>query len=98
MLWLILSGAAALLFLILFYCYRRAFYSPDPYQNSIFNMLEGEQYDTFAKNSGNLIRTFAARPYERVYATSHDGLRLSGRYYHCRVTMQKGLMLCLKQP
>jgi len=82
MLWLILPGAAALFLALLFYCYWKAFHSPDKKQNDIFNMLPGEQYKAFSKYTGTLLRSFAARPFERVYVTSHDGLRLSGRYYH----------------
>ena len=83
MLFLILcAAAAALLLLISYIVYRIAFYSPNGHQNDDFNIMDTPQMDVFREKSLEMIRVAHDRPFERVYITSFDGLRLAGRYYH----------------
>lgn len=80
-LWVVLAVTAAVL-LALWVVYRMTFYSDkgtwtDPYAIS----PEGE-YQTRREEMLALIDDLAHRPFEPVSVTSHDGLRLMGRYYH----------------
>jgi len=80
-LWIVLT--AAVLFLTLIYLiYRKAFYSPEKGQGDIYNIPKEAQYDPYRKVMRDLIADLDARPFEAVTITSHDGLKLYGRYYH----------------
>ncbi len=61
--------------------YKMAFWSPkrrrDPYY-----IPEGDVYEPYRQDVKRWVAAFEARPCERVSITSHDGLRLSARYYH----------------
>ena len=64
--------------------YRYIYYSPvgrqgDDYFFALPHRSEGER-----ARSVSLIDRLNARPYERVFVTSFDGLRLAGRYFHSR--------------
>ena len=77
-----LLSAAALAVLVLWLVYRMAFYSDrggwmDPYAISPKGEYQARREEMLA-----LIGELAQRPFERVYLTSHDGLRLTARYYH----------------
>ena len=79
----IIAAVAVLFVLCIAYTtYRMAFYSPRNGQNDIHNIPDGEQYQAGRDKMIKMIDDLAAIPFERVYITSHDGLRLSGRYYH----------------
>ena len=80
MMWLILPVVVVLL--ALWMTYRMAFFSDrgawtDPYAIS----PDGE-YQARREEMLQLIAALEQRPCERVSITSHDGLRLTGRYYH----------------
>lgn len=75
----ILLLAILMFFLILCYVYRIAFYKT---QNDIYNIPTGEQYDPHRQKMCELIDDLKDRPFEEVYVTSYDGLKLYGRYYH----------------
>lgn len=83
MILLILLGAI-LLFMaaLIFFCFHKCFYArnnviPDPYCN-----LHGEQYMAVKEKIFECTRKMDEEPYEPVYITSYDGLKLFGRYYH----------------
>ena len=79
--------ASILLLLVLLFayiCYRITFHSPHKHQNDIYNIPPAEQYQAQKEMTMEMIRSFDALPFERVFITSRDGLKLSGRYYHRR--------------
>ena len=63
------------------YAYRIAFYSPQEGRDDI-PQTSGKQYDPYRPRMRQMYRNLADRPCEFVSITSHDGLTLSGRYYH----------------
>lgn len=78
-----LTAAAAATVATVYGIYRYGFYSPRRRQNDDHKILipmSKEQLD----RSIAMIDKLNARPYERVYISSYDGLRLSGRYYHIK--------------
>ncbi|MBR6790485.1 MAG: alpha/beta hydrolase [Oscillospiraceae bacterium] len=62
--------------------YYIAFHSPRKGQDDPFNIPAGDQYMDIRDQMHDMITTLNDLPFERVYITSEDGLRLSGRYYH----------------
>lgn len=64
-----------------YYAYRIAFYSPDAGRDSLPVMVSSA-YDPYREEMRKLFRQLQDRPFEFVTAESHDGLLLSGRYYH----------------
>lgn len=83
MLWLIGIGIIlALVLLISRYCYRLAFYNRNDKEDDPFVIPPGQQYEAVADKMRALIKTVHEMPFERVYITARDGLRLAGRYYH----------------
>lgn len=71
---LLLSGA--------FVTYKMVFWSPYKSQSDIHYIPADEQYQPKREQMLRYIDDFHARPYEKVEITSHDGLKLAGRYYH----------------
>lgn len=67
---------------VLYLIYLKVFYSPHKDQGDVRKISESEQYSPYREKMLDLINDLDARPYEEVYITSHDGLRLFGRYYH----------------
>lgn len=61
--------------------YRYAFRSPNRVQNDDYHITVNPQMDVFREEITECITRLNALPYERVYITSADGLRLTGRYY-----------------
>jgi pimeloyl-ACP methyl ester carboxylesterase len=61
--------------------YRTAFHSPSKTQNNDFNLLKTPQMDPFRKETVRMISKVHELPYEPVMITSHDGLKLFGKYY-----------------
>lgn len=66
-----------------YYAYRIAFYSPVKGRDQ-FTPVTGEQYDPYRAEMRRIYHQLKNRPCEFVTVTSHDGLTLSGRYYHVR--------------
>lgn len=64
-----------------YYAYRIAFYSPTKGREKIPS-TQGSQYDPYRQEMKRLFHQLQDRPCEFVTITSHDGLTLSGRYYH----------------
>ncbi len=80
MFWIV--AATALLFILTYLVYRRAFYAPDEKQNDIYNIPRDEQYEPYRARMLSLIDDLTERPFEEATIRSFDGLRLYGRYYH----------------
>lgn len=87
MVW-ILFGLALLIGLTLavsWYSYRIAFYNANiQSEQDAYSVPEGEQYHTQADKMLSYVREVDYAPYEQVYITSHDGLRLAARYHHVK--------------
>ena len=66
-----------------YYAYRIAFFSPMKGRDQIPS-IRGEQYDPYRKEMSRIYHQLNDRPCEFVSILSHDGLNLSGRYYHIR--------------
>ena len=69
---------------VLFYCYNLAFRRDEKRVSKEGAVPEGEQYEVFSdviiKGANNILNA----PYEKVTTTSHDGIKLVGRYYHVK--------------
>lgn len=81
LLFLILILAAVLILGGAYYGYRVAFYSPMKGREKIPSAT-GTQYEPFREEISRIFKQIYERPCEFVTITSHDGLTLSGRYYH----------------
>lgn len=79
---LIAGGLLLLALLISWITYYIAFHSPRKGQNDPYNLPNSEQYQASREGMLTLVRELDAVPYEQVYITSDDGLKLAGRYYH----------------
>ena len=64
-----------------YYAYRVAFWSPKASREDL-PVHKGKQYEPHLEVIARLLQTIIDRPCEFVSVTSHDGLTLSGRYYH----------------
>lgn len=66
-----------------YYAYRVAFYSPMKGRDQV-KPIKGECYDPYRPEMRRIYHQLKDRPCEFVTVTSHDGLKLSGRYYHTK--------------
>ena len=66
-----------------YYAYRVAFYSPKR-QEEHKPEVRGPGYDPYREEMRRIYRQLKERPCEFVTILSHDGLKLSGRYYHAK--------------
>lgn len=73
--------AAAVILGGAYYGYRVAFYAPMKNREKIPS-AEGTQYEPFRAEIRRIFKQIYEKPCEYVTITSHDGLTLSGRYYH----------------
>ena len=64
-----------------YYAYREAFYSPYKDRDKVPS-TRGHQYDPYREEMKRLFWQLQGRPCEFISIQSHDGLTLSGRYYH----------------
>lgn len=84
---MILIILLCLILLLLFgggyYAYRTAFYSPLRDRDQISSPVDA-QYDPYREEMKQIYQVLNERPYEEVTVHSHDGLALSGRYYHTK--------------
>ena len=78
---IILAILLAAIAYVLHYGYKLAFYYEDP-QASPYAYGEDEQILACKDVLDAAIEAFEAAPFEAVSITSHDGLKLTGRYYH----------------
>ena len=69
-------------FTVAYAAYRKAFYAvPNPDPNN-YELPNSEQYRANKERMYSLIKELEDIPFEEVTITSHDGLKLYGRYYH----------------
>lgn len=66
-----------------YYAYRVAFYSPKNDRERVPS-TSGHQYDPYREKMARIYHQLNDRPCEFVTIRSHDGLTLSGRYYHIK--------------
>lgn len=66
-----------------YYAYRIAFYSPKSNRDQVINPKEA-QYDPYRTEMSRIFHQLNDRPCEFVSIVSHDGLQLTGRYYHVK--------------
>ena len=66
-----------------YYAYRVAFFSPAEGRDKIPSM-DCPQYEPYRQEMARIYHQLNDRPCEFVTVTSHDGLTLSGRYYHVK--------------
>ncbi|MBO6158589.1 MAG: alpha/beta hydrolase [Firmicutes bacterium] len=78
----IAAGSAFALTGILYGVYKFAFDSPNQTQNDDLHVAKTPQMSERAEKIHSMIENARSIPFERVFITSHDGLKLSGRYYH----------------
>ena len=64
-----------------YYAYRLAFLAPMESRDKVPEPI-GKHYDPYRGTIEEMFRTLIQRPCEEVSITSHDGLKLVGRYYH----------------
>ncbi len=81
---IIVLAAAVLVLAALFVVYWIAFHSPNGTQNDDTSVHRSDQTEPLMDTILEMIRKLNGEPYERVYITSEDGLRLAGRYYFRR--------------
>ncbi len=77
----LLTGAA---FGVARWTYNIAFSTPKHRTENFYDIPNSEQYAAKKDDMIQMIRTLDQTPYEDVWITSHDGLRLHGKYYHVR--------------
>ena len=82
MLWFLLVVVLiAIVAFVLHYGYKLAFYYEDPH-NSPHEGPDNDQTRACKETFDAAISEFEEAPFERVSIVSHDGLTLSGCYYH----------------
>lgn len=79
-LWIILS-LAALIVAAAYLCYRKGLTVPAQTEKMLFYMPETEQYAPYKAEFRAMTRAALAIPYEDVYTTSFDGLKLHAKLY-----------------
>ena len=65
------------------YAYRIAFYAPVRNRDQVIKPKD-PQYDPYREEMRRIFHQLNERPCEYVSIISHDGLQLSGRYYHIK--------------
>ena len=82
MFWILL-GCVALILLISFICFYMAFFVPKhgPVALDDYTIPSGKIYEPYRESMVKWMKEVRAMPHEDFYITSHDGLKLHGRYY-----------------
>lgn len=78
----ILSALLAAVLLICLYCFHTCFYAPRNRKEDPYALLNGEQYAALSDGIFHCTRRMEEAECSFVTIESHDGLKLSGRYYH----------------
>lgn len=81
MFWILSALILAVVLFVLHYGYKLAFYYEDP-QSSPYDYTDDDQTRSCKVLLDAAIAAFEAEPCEEVTISSHDGLKLRGRYYH----------------
>ena len=79
-LWIILA-LAALILLAAYICYRKGLVVPKQTEKMLFYMPKTEQYAPYKDEFRAMTRAALAIPYEDVYISSYDGLKLHAKLY-----------------
>jgi pimeloyl-ACP methyl ester carboxylesterase len=83
MLFVYIALTLLLLALALSYgCYRFIFYAPNDKVPDDYELSDPRQPEEEKERCLAMIRKLNEKDYERVYISSYDGLKLTGRYYH----------------
>ncbi len=80
--WLLGIILVVIVFVVSWFCYQLVFYNRNTEENDPMVVPPGEQYAALAEPMRQIIGELVQIPYEPVYITSRDGLKLFGRYYH----------------
>lgn len=80
-LFILLAAAGAITVPAAYLCYRMVFAVPRGSTDDVHLLPKGEQYDKLRDKMLATVDTAAAIPFEDVFITTKDGLRLHGRYY-----------------
>lgn len=80
MVWMI--GLLAVVMGLSYVCYWIAFYNPESRHGERVDHSKGIQYRKYLRRLNELSYQLEHTPYEQVYITAHDGIRLAARYYH----------------
>ena len=80
--WSLLALAAVFL-LVVYGCFRMAFYAPDrkPLPEGVIETPEGAIYDPYREKMEQWVHEARAMPYKEVEITSFDGLKLRGKFF-----------------
>ena len=78
--WAIL-GILAILLTGSYFCAQAAFRVPKNLEKYLYRLPHTPQYSPYAKQVREMIDKALAIPYEDVWTTSQDGLRLHGKFY-----------------
>ena len=82
---LIILAVLLLIALIVSYiAFRIGLYYPLPHPDEPHQIPKSSQHKAYKSRILSMVREMEELPYEPVYITSHDGLRLFGRYYHVK--------------
>ena len=79
---IILSSLCVAFAIITLICFCICFYNPIPHKENPYDIPRDDQYGVHADRMHRMVDYLRSLPYEQVYITSHDGLRLAARYYH----------------
>ena len=78
----------AILFVVaIFVVYDAIFSSNRKYMGDDNSLPHGEMYDSYHEVITSCVQEVLKQPYEEIAILSHDGLVLSGKYYHYQINM-----------
>lgn len=77
----ILAGAALVILISTYICYRKGLVVPTQTERMLFYMPKTEQYAPFKEEFLEMTHAALAIPYEDVYITAHDGVQLHAKFY-----------------
>lgn len=63
-------------------CFYIPFYNPIPHKENPYDIPRDDQYGIHAERMHKMVDELRALPYEQVYISAYDGIRLAARYYH----------------
>ncbi len=80
----ILSVLLLIALIVSYIAFRIGLYYPLPHPDEPHQIPKSSQHRVYKKRILSMVQEMEALPYEPVYITSNDGLRLFGRYYHVK--------------